>query len=306
MVGYLLTIQQTTKTMKKRIWFIINPISGVRRKDDIPQMIREYLNHDLFDYEIKLTEHKGHALDLAKEAVENNIDVVCAVGGDGSVHEVGTGLIGSSTKLAIIPIGSGNGLARHMNIPLSVSKAIECINDLYEIQMDTVLVNDTPFLGVGGYGLDAVIAKKFDEDKKRGFRTYVKHVFKEFFKYNPINISIDTNGQIKKMPVVLCTIANTSEFGNGFVVSPKSDATDGKIELFILKPFSFWRTPAIIYQFFTKRSHKSQFAEVISFEKARINLSQQIAHYDGEPVDVRSELNVQVVPKSLHILIGRK
>ena len=297
---------QLQKTMKKRIWFIINPISGVRRKDDIPGMIREYLNHDLFDFKIKYTQHKGHAVDLAKEAVESKIDVVCAVGGDGSVHEVGTGLIGSTTKLAIIPIGSGNGLARHMNIPLTVSKAIECINDMDEIQMDTVLVNDTPFLGVGGYGLDAVIAKKFDQDTHRGFRTYVKHVLKEFFKYNPINISIDTNGQIKKMPVVLCTIANTSEFGNGFVVSPKSDATDGKIELFILKPFSFWRTPAIIYQFFTRRSHKSQFAEVISFEKAKINLSQRIAHYDGEPVDVRSELNVQVVPKSLHILIGRK
>jgi len=292
--------------MKKRIWFIINPISGVRRKDDIPQLINEFLNHDLFDFVIKYTKHKGHAVDLAKEAVENKIDIVCAVGGDGSVHEVGTGLIGSSTMLAIIPIGSGNGLARHMKIPLSVSKSIECINDLYEIQMDTVLVNDTPFIGFGGYGLDAVIAKKFDEDKKRGFRTYVKHVFKEFFKYNPINISIDTNGQIKKMPVVMCTIANTSEFGNGFVVSPKSDATDGKIELFILKPFSFWRTPAIIYQFFMRRSHKSQFAEVISFEKAKINLSQRIAHYDGEPVDVKSELNVQVVPKSLHILIGRK
>lgn len=292
--------------MKKRIWFIINPISGVRRKDDVPGLIREYLNSDLFDFEIKYTQYKGHAVNLATEAVENKINIVCAVGGDGSVHEVGISLIGSATKLAIIPIGSGNGLARSMNIPLSISKAIECINEMNEIQMDTVLVNDTPFLGVGGYGLDAVIAQKFDQDKKRGFKTYVKHVFKEFFKYNPINISIDTNGQIKKMPVVLCTIANTSEFGNGFVVSPKSDATDGKIELFLLKPFSFWRTPAIIYQFFTKSSHKSQFAEVISFQKARINLSQQIAHYDGEPVDVRSELNVQVVPKSLHILIGRK
>jgi diacylglycerol kinase family enzyme len=175
-----------------------------------------------------------------------------------------------------------------------------------DIQMDTVKVNEKPFLGIGGYGLDAIIAKKFDEDKKRGFWTYVKHVFKEFFKFNPINISIDTNGQIKKLPIVLCTIANTSEFGNGFVVSPKSDATDGKIELFLLKPFSFWRTPGIIYRFFMKKSHNSQFAEVISFEKATINLTQKIAHYDGEPVAVGSELKVQVVPKSLHILIGKK
>jgi len=292
--------------MKNKIWFIINPISGVRRKDDIPSLIDDHLNHDKFDFEIKFTQYKGHGLELATEAVKQKVDIVCAVGGDGSVHEVGTGLIGSTVKLAIIPIGSGNGLARHMNIPLTVSKAIQCINDQEEIQMDTVLVNDTPFIGFGGYGLDAVIAQKFDQDKKRGFRTYVKHVFREFFKYNPINISIDTNGQIKKMPVVMCTIANTSEFGNGFVVSPKSDATDGKIELFLLKPFSFWRTPALIYKFFTKKSHQSQFAEVISFEKAKINLSQQIAHYDGEPVDVRSELNVQVVPKSLHILIGKK
>jgi diacylglycerol kinase family enzyme len=114
------------------------------------------------------------------------------------------------------------------------------------------------------------------------------------------------NGQVKKMPVVLCTIANTSEFGNGFVVSPKSDATDGKIELFILKPFSAWGIPRIIYQFFTKRSDQSIYTEVISFEKAKISLSKGIAHYDGEPVAVRKELNVQVVPKSLHILVGKK
>ena len=292
--------------MKKQIWFIINPISGVRRKDDIPALIQNHLDLNQFDYSIQYTQYKGHAFELAKQAAEKNIDVVCAVGGDGSVHEVGTGLIGSNTKLAIIPIGSGNGLARHMHIPLTVPKAIECINKMHDIQMDTVLVNDQPFLGIGGYGLDAVIAKKFDEDKKRGFWTYVKLVFKEFFKYNPINISIDTNGQVKKMPVVLCTIANTSEFGNGFVVSPKSDATDGKIELVLLKPFAFWRIPGLVYQFFMRKAHHSQFAEVISFEKATINLSQKIAHYDGEPVAVKSQLDVQVVPKSLHILIGKR
>jgi diacylglycerol kinase (ATP) len=289
--------------MKKKIWFIINPISGVRRKDNLPEMIANNLDLNQFDFSIYSTKYKGHAFEIASDAVMNSIDVVCAVGGDGSVHEVGTALIGSKTKLAILPLGSGNGLARHMHIPLNSVKAIECINRMNDIQMDTVMVNDQPFLGVGGYGLDAVIAKKFDEDKKRGFWIYVKHFLKEFFKYNPINISIDTNGQVKRMPAVLCTIANTSEFGNGFVVSPKSDATDGKLELFILKPFSFWRIPGLIYQFFSKKSHRSQFAEVISFEKAKINLSHKIAHYDGEPVMVNSELNVRVVPKSLHILV---
>ena len=114
--------------MKKSIWFVINPISGVRRKDDLTELIHEHLDHTQFDYLIKSTSHKGHAIDIAKNAISNNIDIVCAVGGDGSVHEIGTTLIGSKTKLAIIPIGSGNGLARHMNIPLTITEAILCIN----------------------------------------------------------------------------------------------------------------------------------------------------------------------------------
>jgi len=104
---------------------------------------------------------------------------------------------------------------------------------------------------------------------------------------------------------VMCTIANTSEFGNGFIFSPKSDATDGKIELILLKPFSRWRIPLLAYQFFMGRSDHSKFTEVISFQKAKINISQGMAQYDGEPTMVKRELNVQVVPRSLHILVGK-
>jgi diacylglycerol kinase family enzyme len=291
--------------VKKKIWFIINPISGVRRKDDLPALIASNLDLEKFDYEIQYTEYKGHAITLAKDAINENIDIVCAVGGDGSVHEVGTALIGSKVLLAIIPIGSGNGLARHMHIPLSVKKAIICINESKEISMDTVLVNNQPFLGVGGYGFDALIAKKFDEHKKRGLWTYVKLILKEFLRYNPINISIDANGQVKKLPVMLCTLANTSEFGNGFIFSPKSDATDGKVELFLLKPFSFWRLPGIAIRFITGRSENSSYTEVLSFDHATIRMSQQLAHYDGEPSTTNGVLKIKVVPRSLHILIGK-
>lgn len=272
----------------------------------LPELIERYIDIERFDYDIVYTEYRKHARELARQSSLEGIDIVCAVGGDGSVHEVGTALIGKKTKLAIIPTGSGNGLARHLNIPLNIEKAIRNINEMNVMKMDTVLVNDKPFLNAGGYGFDALIAKKFDEGKKRGFLTYIKLVLREFFKYNPVNVSVDVNGQIKSMPVMLCTIANASEFGNGFCVSPKSDVTDGKIELFILKPFRFWSLPLLAFQFFRRRTDKSRFAEIISFEKARISLSKSMAHYDGEPFDVRKELNVQVVPKSLHILAGKK
>ncbi len=291
--------------MKTKILFIINPISGIGKKGKLPSLIEKYIDKDRFDFEIKTTEYRKHAKQLAYQSAMDGFDIVCAVGGDGSVHEVGTALIGTNTKLAIIPAGSGNGLARHLKIPLNVRKAILTINEMNTIKMDTVLVNDKPFLNAGGYGFDAIIAKRFDENKKRGFANYVKLVFREFLKYNPINVTIDVNGEVKKLPVLLCTIANASEFGNGFCVSPKSDVTDGKIELCLLKPFHIWNAPKLAYQFFNKKTDRSRFAEIISFEKARITLTEKIAHYDGEPFKVRSVLNVQVVPKSLNILAGK-
>jgi diacylglycerol kinase (ATP) len=291
--------------MKQRIRFIINPISGIHKKTDIPNLIEKHIDHERFVYDIAYSEYRKHAIEIAREASKTGIDIICAVGGDGSVHEVGTALIGTNTHLAIIPVGSGNGLARHLNIPLNVKDAILCINDNKYIHMDTVKVNDKTFLGVGGYGFDAIVAKEFDTGKKRGLRGYILTIIKEFFKYNPLNVSIDVDGKVKTLPVVLCTVANSSQFGNGFTVSPESDVTDGQLELCILKPFSVWSAPSIAYNFFRKRSHKSRFSEIIRFKNAKIKISNGMAHYDGEPIEVNEELSVSVVPKSLHILVGK-
>ncbi len=289
--------------MKERIWFIVNPISGGRKKAELPELIAAHLNHDKFTYEIIYTEHKGHAVELAQKAVDFGIDIVCAVGGDGSVHEVGTTLIGSNTQLAIIPLGSGNGLARHMKIPLKIKEALECINSGNIIEMDTLKVNNKPILGFGGYGFDALIAKKFAGSTKRGFTSYVKLVLKEVFKYNPINVSIDANGQVRKLPVFLCTIANTSEFGNGFIVSPKSDATDGKFEVVILKPFSFWNIPAMLFRYFSGRTDHSGLTEVIKTDHATLVLPHSYGQIDGEPISSGKKVHVDVVPRSLRIIV---
>ena len=291
--------------MKQSIRFIINPISGVGKKNIIPGLIENNLNHDQFEYTLVYTEYKKHAKTLANQASKEGIDIVCAVGGDGSVHEVGTALIGTKTKLAILPAGSGNGLARHLNIPMNLKDAILCINDSNSIAMDTVLVNDKSFLGVGGYGFDAVVAQKFDTHHRRGLWGYVQLIIREFFKYNPINATIDIDGKVKSLPVVLLTVANSSQFGNGFTISPKSDVTDGELELVVLKPFSIWSAPSIVYRFFMKKNGKSRHSEIIPFKTAKLKLSKKIAHYDGEPVDVKNEINVSVVPKSLYILIGK-
>lgn len=291
--------------MKKRIRFIINPISGGVKKAKVPQMIEEHLDHSLFDYDIAITQYKQHAKAIAIESALEGIDIVCAVGGDGSVHEVGTALSGTKTILAIIPTGSGNGLARHLKVPLKTPQAIRNINEMNCLRIDTGLANDKPFLGVGGYGFDACIAKLFDEYHIRGFWGYAQLVYEEYFSYKPPKMKIFVNDEVIKDNFLLCSLANSSEFGNGFCISPKSSITDGKMELVLLKKFAWWRTMGVLGRFFLKRIEGSRYIRICSFEKARIILEKPLAHYDGEPFSVRKEINVQIVPQNLNVLAGK-
>jgi diacylglycerol kinase (ATP) len=292
--------------MKRKIKFIINPKSGIHKKNDIPQLIEENIDADLFDFSIHHTEYAKHAKDIAKQCVLEGFDIVCAIGGDGSVHEVGTALIGTSTQLAIIPAGSGNGLARHLKIPLDLKQAIQALNTAQNKVVDTVLINDKPFLNVAGFGFDAHIAKAFNHYHQRGFWGYVKLVAREYFNFKPLDFTIEVNGQNRKENLLLCTVANASEFGNSFFISPDSDVSDGNIELCLLKPFPWFMIPVILYKFIKKKHHTSTRFEIIPFKKARVTLHKQLAHFDGEPFDTRQELNIEVIPLSLNVLVGKK
>jgi YegS/Rv2252/BmrU family lipid kinase len=293
--------------LKSKILFIINPKSGVKKRVDVKKMINKHLDISRFDAEVIYTTHKGHAIELTRKAIEDKVDIVCAVGGDGTVHEVGTTLIGTEVKLAIIPRGSGNGMGNHLGIPKIVRKAIKTINNGVYKKMDTVLINEIPFLGVAGVGLDAIIADKFDTTEKRGLMGYVKIILKEYFSYKNITVrsKID-NGKEQVENLFICSIANGSEFGNGFCISPNSDITDGKLELFKLKRVNFFAIPAVAYRFFTRTAHQSRFVEIIPFETCELEIDQEVMHLDGEPVRIQSPFKVSIQPKSLSILTGKR
>lgn len=289
--------------MKLKIRFIINPKSGVHDKHDLPGLIANHLDTNRFDYDIRHTEYRKHALELAKEAATLGYDIACAVGGDGSVHEVGTGLIGSNTALAILPAGSGNGLARHLGIPLSLSKAIQHLNTSNISHMDTVLANDKPFLNVGGYGFDALIARKFDKYHRRGFWGYAQLIIREFFKYQPKDYTFEINGTPRMENLILFTVANASEFGNGLCISPNSVIDDGQLELCLMKPFRGWNAPGVIRKCFKRKPHESQYIEIIPFSELKVKVPKASSHYDGEPFDIRTDIHIRVIPKSLPIFV---
>src|SRR6185437_6414340 len=176
--------------MKEDIFFIVNPIAGARSKAPIPYNINKHINKTLFNPEIIFTDYSGHATELTKDLLAKSAKIIVAVGGDGTVNEIARAMINTHATLGIIPAGSGNGLARHLNIPMDIVKAIEVINARKEIAIDCGNVNGRYFFCTAGVGFDAHIGKVFGEIGKRGFTSYILTTIKEFSGYKPLKYTI--------------------------------------------------------------------------------------------------------------------
>ncbi|MCF6241254.1 MAG: diacylglycerol kinase family lipid kinase [Bacteroidales bacterium] len=293
--------------MKKKLLYIVNPISGAHKKKSIEQIINQSTDKKLFDCEIVRTQYAGHAFELAQNAVQQNYDIVAAVGGDGTLNEIGKALSGSDTAMGIIPKGSGNGLARYLKIPLSVSKAVKIINSLHYFQIDTVRINEFFYLNVAGIGFDAHIAHLFSKSKKRGFQSYAKLVLKEFRKYEGQNYRLIIDEQkFNTENTFMLSFANSSQFGNNAHIAPMAKINDGFIDVCILKKFPDFRSPEIILKLYTRSLIKSKYYEI--YKAKKIELSSDIdllGHVDGEPVYFGKKLQIEILPKSLNVITGR-
>lgn len=289
--------------MKKKICFIVNPISGVGRHKVVEKLIDQHLNRTLFDYEIVYTKAAKHATELAKLAVANNFNIVVAVGGDGSVNEVARGLIGSTTAMAIMPAGSGNGFARHMKIPLDLKKAMNIINDAKEASIDTIQLNNETFINVAGVGFDAHIGWEFAKFGKRGFSSYLKVIIREFPKFKAQDYELIINGTSLHKKAFLISFANGSQWGNNAHIAPLADVADGLMDIAILKNFSFWNVISIGYKLFRKTIHLSPHLETIKTKEVLVKQTNTIAHIDGEPIEVGHSISIKVNPLSLRVII---
>jgi diacylglycerol kinase (ATP) len=288
---------------KKSVCFIVNPISGIGRQKVIEKLIDERLNRSLFDYEIAYTKAAKHAIELSKDAAARNIDIVVAVGGDGSVNETAKGLIGSNTAMAIIPTGSGNGLARHLKIPLNLKKAMEVINQGNVTAIDSIQMNEETFVNVAGIGFDAHIGCEFAKFGKRGFSSYVKVITKEFPSYKAENFELTIDGITLHKNAYLISFANGSQWGNNAYIAPTADVSDGVMDIAILKDFKLLSGIAIGYRLFKKTLHQSSYLEIIKAKEVIIKQSKTIAHIDGEPIEIGTDIKIKVNPLSLNVIV---
>lgn len=292
---------------KKKIIFILNPISGTVSKAGIPGLIEERLDKEKFDCRIAETKYAGHATELAQQAARQGIDTVVAVGGDGTVNEVGRALVNTKTAMGILPCGSGNGLARHLNLPMNLKKCIDILNDCDIHTLDYGLINRHPFFCTCGMGFDAFISMKFAEAGKRGPITYMQKILEEGLSYQPETYEIEDEEGTRRYKAFLVSAANASQYGNNAYIAPQASMSDGLLDIIIMEPFDLIEAPQVAIELFNKTLDKN--LKIKTFRASHIHIhrkSEGIIHYDGDPVMADADVDISIVPKGINIIVNPK
>ena len=297
---------QADKTQKKKkIIFIINPISGTRRHRNLDALIDKNLDKTKYQYEIKYTQFAGHAIYLSKEAVEKGTDIIVAVGGDGSINEVASQMINTTSALGIIPLGSGNGLARHLGIPRIIPWAIKLINKGNITEIDTATVNGKPFISIAGVGFDAYVAKLFARNSRRGFLTYAHIIANNYLYYKPKKYKLHfEDGKKIKTKALFVSFANSNQFGFNTAIAPNARLRDGMLDVCIVQKPKIFDLPIILNLLLLRVIDKSQYVKIIRTNRFVIKQKRnRVVNIDGEAVKIDKKLKVKVNPLSLKIII---
>ena len=289
-------------TSKKKFLFIVNPISGVGKQKDIPKIIDRHFDRQAYDHEIKVTEYAGHAREIAAAARETH-DVLVAVGGDGTMNETASQLIGTDTALGIIPLGSGNGFARHLGLSVDPARAVRQLNRAEPFPLDACFMNGRPFFNVSGLGFDAQVSKRFMHQIKRGYATYARCVWTEFQTYQPRRYRYRLNGQAVEEKLLMVAFANTRQYGNNAVIAPQASIDDGCIDVVFVRPFPKAYLPIFTMLSFTQGIHHSSYVKIARLKQFHIQqVDEPLGHVDGDYVETEPEVDLEVHARSLHVL----
>ena len=289
---------------RRHILAIINPVSGTGNKDKIPRLIDTVVDHEINEVSIIATEYAGHAREIAAQAVNDGIDVVVAIGGDGTVNEVGSAVAGTDTALAIVPSGSGNGLARHLRISMNASRALQVLNNGVIGKFDYCTVNGQPFFCTCGMGFDAAVSYKFSNEGTRGFITYIKTTLTEFFKYKAQDYIIDIDGVQMEERAFVIACCNAAQYGNNAYIAPRATMQDGLIDVTVMHAFSLVESPLVGARLFFRSLDKDRHVSIYRGKQVVIKRkADDVMHIDGDPVMMPAKLVIENISKGINILV---
>jgi diacylglycerol kinase (ATP) len=289
--------------MGKKVLFIINKFSGMGYQETIEDRILKACKKNASMCSIEYTQRRGHATSLANEAANKGFDYVVAVGGDGTMNEVARGLLNSETPMGIIPRGSGNGLARHLGIPVALPEAIDNLFHHKVMKIDTLSINERLSLNVSGIGFDGHVANLFANKKIRGLIGYVRISVKEYFRFQEFEAEVSVDNKTKLRKSFIIAVANSSQYGNNIKIAPLASVCDGMLHLTIMKKIPLYRFD-YIFPFLNGSLTNSEMFEILEGRAVRIKTSQAVPyHIDGEPCGLNNSFNIQLRPASLSVLV---
>lgn len=293
--------------MNKSALFIINKFSGGGYRPEVEGHIIDACRNANIECRIEFTQSRGHASELARWAVEQKMDFAFAVGGDGTVNEVAQGLVNSTVAMGILPKGSGNGLARHLQIPMSFKKMLHYISNHREEKIDTMTINQKLSVNVSGIGFDGHVANLFHNNVKRGLVGYTKLVLNEFQTFKPFDVSVEMNGKTFETKSFIIAIANSSQFGNNARIAPLASVKDNLLDASFIQKVTWLEAASFTTKMFTGRLHQSRFVDIHQSPKIKIHLTQPIAfHIDGEAMGETDFFEAEIKPTSLKVLLPEK
>lgn len=289
--------------MKTSILFIVNPISGTKKVEDFERIVCRNLDNDRFDIYFQYTDYKGHACQIAQTAVTNGVNVIAAVGGDGTINEVASQVVNSQSAFAVVPKGSGNGLAYHLHIPVNIKKSLQIINALQIVPIDTCKINGRYFFSIAGIGFDAKVAFDFNNDGQRGFQNYLKHILKNYFEYDTAQYILQYDGEQMEADAFFITFANSSQWGYNVKIAPQASIQDGKLDVCICqRPNLIKLVNVDLPYLLSNHINKSSLVHYLQCEKLKVipkNGQQTYLHIDGDSAGIVDFVEIEMQPQSL-------
>jgi YegS/Rv2252/BmrU family lipid kinase len=294
--------------MKTR--FIFNPCSGKnRRNPGLVPAIRAFIAKHRLDADLVFTSHPGHATGLARAALADGCERVVSVGGDGTMNEVSQALVGASATLALVPCGSGNGLALHLGLSTQPRRALALLADATArvVTIDTGTANGHPFFNAMGLGFDAEISRRFNRLTRRSLAAYARTGLAAFVRagrqHERITIT-DSNGTPETLDAFLVSVANSDQYGNHARLAPGARVNDGLLDLVAVRPPGLWGALPLVARLFLGTFDRSP--QVRRHRGARFIIHRPapgLIHTDGETHETGATVEVAVLPLSLRLLV---
>lgn len=289
----------------KKVLFIINKFSGTGYKPAVEGRLLSFCQQAGLEAHLEFTQGRGHATELAAQAAASkNFNVVFAMGGDGTVNEVAKGVVNTRQVMGIIPKGSGNGLARHLGIPVDFKKSLTYIAATNVIAMDSFTINNHLSINVSGIGFDGHVAGMFGKNGKRGLVNYARLVLQEFTQYPEFTGEIMIDGTAIREQAFVIAFANSSQFGNNARIAPHASVCDGELDISFVHKVSFVQAIGFAYKMFTGNLGTSHVVTMVKGKEIKLRFHQPMAfHVDGEAMQPTTEFLVKINPGSIRLLI---